>query len=131
MTEAVQFFEAVQHSNMLALNVANLAEALVHLATPPKPSNAPCKLCAPKKKIRPYALTALGWVRQAQGQLGEAEHCFREAIQNAQQVEDRWAEAPAHRALGTLLQAQGKRDEACVASDSALSIYTALKLQGR
>ena len=51
VTEAVQFFEAVQHSNMLALNAANLAEALVHLGDAAQPSNAPCKLCAPKKKM--------------------------------------------------------------------------------
>jgi tetratricopeptide (TPR) repeat protein len=129
VTEALQFFEAVRYSNMLALNAANLAEAWVHMGEIAQAEHRALQaLQTEEEDVRPYALTALGWVRQMQGQMGEAERCFHEAVQTAQEIEDRWAEAPAHRALGGLLQAQGKRDEACAAFDLALQIYTALKL---
>jgi tetratricopeptide (TPR) repeat protein len=129
VTEALQFFEAVNYANLLALNAANLAEALVHVGEVAQAEQRAMQaLQAEEEDVRPYALTALGWVRQAQDRLDEAERCFRQAIQAAQAIDDRWAEAPAHRALGALLRARGKADEARVAYEDALRIYTALNL---
>jgi tetratricopeptide (TPR) repeat protein len=78
--------------------------------------------------LRPYGLTVLGLVRQTQGKHAEASGLLRDAVTSAQQVDDRYAEAAAWRALGDVQRAAGSLDAAREAYAHATTLYSALGL---
>jgi tetratricopeptide (TPR) repeat protein len=77
---------------------------------------------------RPYALTTLGLVQHAREQWALAERTLLSAVQSAQDTQDRYAEAPAWRALGNVRRDQGRRTEASDAYERAQRLFEALNL---
>lgn len=76
----------------------------------------------------PDALRTLGEVRLAQGRLTDAERLCRQAIEIADQNQDRFLAAYAWRVLGRVLLAQGHQSDAHAALDQAIESFVALDL---
>ncbi|NJM41029.1 MAG: tetratricopeptide repeat protein [Anaerolineae bacterium] len=76
----------------------------------------------------PYALTVLGMVRRAQNQYEESIKHLKEAVQFAQDTQDRYAEAAAWRQLGDTHRAASQPTQAQEAYDKALAHYNYMKL---
>ena len=82
-----------------------------------------------EEALRPYALTVLGLVRQAQGKPAEAAKLLRDSIESAQEVDDRYAEAAAWRALGDAQRSAEQLDEMREAYVRATALFQALGLE--
>lgn len=128
-TRALAFFESVGNLEWIATNACNLAEAYVAIGRIDEAqAMAERALRLEDLAARPYALTALGRAYMARSTHADAERFLREAVAAAQEASDRWAEAPALRALALALRGQGKSSEASTAFDTALDIFTDLDL---
>lgn len=64
----------------------------------------------------------------ARGNNRESERYLREAIATAQEAQDKWAEAPAWRALAIALRKTGDQPAATEAFQTAISLYEEMKL---
>lgn len=128
-SRALAFFEAVGNVEWIATNASNLAEAYVDAGQMDEAlSMAQRALSQEDAAVRPYALTVLGRVSLARRAFDEAERILREAVATAQDANDRWAEAPAIRALAVAQKEQGDNGEATAAFGRALEIYAELDL---
>ena len=128
-SRALAFFESVGTVEWIATNASNLAEAYVEAGRLDEAqSMAQRALGQEDAAVRPYALTVLGRVLLAHRAFDEAERILREAVAAAQAASDRWAEAPAMRALALAQKGQGKSGEATTAFGQALEIFAELDL---
>jgi tetratricopeptide (TPR) repeat protein len=127
--QALVFFEKLQQPYWIALNTSNIAEANLGLNELERAEHfAILSLREEEASLRPYALTTLGRVFLARGESGESERYLREAIATAQEAQDKWAEAPAWRALAITLRKIGQHPAATEALQTALSLYEEMKL---
>ncbi len=128
-SRALAFFESVGNVEWIATNASNLAEAFVETGRLDEAqSMAEHALSHEDAAVRPYALTVLGRVSVARLAFDAAERILREAVAASQDASDRWAEAPALRALALALQGQGRSGDASTAFDQALAIFADLEL---
>jgi tetratricopeptide (TPR) repeat protein len=126
---ALNVAESLRHTFLIAGLTACAAEASFYLnRLDDAELHAMRSLREEEEVHRPYALTVLGWVRHAQGKFAESESLLRNAIQSAQDTQDKYAEAPAWRTLGRLYRDQHKASEAHSAFDQAIRLYRELDL---
>lgn len=127
--QALAFFEKFRQPYWLALNTANIAEAYFVINELERAEHfAVLSLREEEASLRPYALTTLGRVFLARGDSRESERYLREAIATAQEAQDKWAEAPAWRALAITLRKIGQHPAATEAFQTALNLYEEMKL---
>jgi tetratricopeptide (TPR) repeat protein len=127
---ALEFFGRLNHPYWLALNEANLAEAYFYLGRLKESEEmAVCGLQREEVVVRAYCLYILGHVRSAQGRYVEAEQLCREAIDVGEKLQDRWALAPAWRALGETYRDAGNLEKARSALKQVLEIYQRLGVE--
>lgn len=99
--------QQIQHTFLLAGLSACAAEAELNLGHPDTAEQLATQSLLQEEEIhRPYALTVLGQVQLQRGQLDQAQRTLHMAVDSAQQSQDKFAEAPAWRALGLVLRAQ-------------------------
>jgi tetratricopeptide (TPR) repeat protein len=123
--------EAMQHGFLIAGLAACAAEACDALQRFGEAEQYAMRSLREEEEVhRPYALTVLGKCWSALGRLDEAERALRSAIESAQATQDRYAEAPAWKALGQALGAGARGDRAAAehAFAQALSLYEGLGL---
>lgn len=126
---ALAFFEKLRQPFWIALNTSNIAEASLELGELDRAETfATRSLREEEASARPYALTTLGRIFLARRNESESERYLREAIAAAQEAQDKWAEAPAWRALAITLKAGNDPDTAQEAFDTALQLYVEMKL---
>ncbi len=127
--QALTFFEKLRQPYWIALNTSNIAEANLELNDLERAELfANRSLREEESNARPYALTTLGRVFLARGNNRESERYLREAIATAQEAQDKWAEAPAWRALAIALRKTGDQPAATEAFQTAISLYEEMKL---
>jgi tetratricopeptide (TPR) repeat protein len=126
---ALDMAESLRHTFLIAGLTAGAAEACFHLKRLDEAEQYALRSLREEEEVhRPYALTALGWVQHAREQWQQAERTLLSAVQSAQDTQDRYAEAPAWRALGNLQRDQGRRAEASDAYERAQRLFEALNL---
>lgn len=127
---ALSLAEPMQHAFLIAGLTASAGEACYYLGRLEQAERYALRSLREEEEVhRPYALTVLGWVRAAQGKAGEAESMLRMAIDSAQAAQDRYAEAPAWKALGRVLAGADRRKAAFDAFERARMLYEALALR--
>ncbi|MEZ4708373.1 MAG: tetratricopeptide repeat protein [Caldilineaceae bacterium] len=121
------FFAELDHTYWVALNETYLAEAWLYLSDLRKAeAYAQSALRHEEVMVRPYCLFLLGHVRRQQGAFVEAKQFCRAAIDEAQSLHDRSAEAPAWLALAETARDANQPDEADEAFARAIEIYQQL-----
>jgi len=127
---ALNFFEQMQHPFWIAMNAGNLAEAHLGLGQFEQAEQLAMRaLNTEEVSNRPYALTTFAQLRRQQQRYAEAERLCLQALDCLREAEDKFAEAPARRALGEVYLAQGRLAEANAALSRALALYTQLGLR--
>lgn len=127
--QALAFFEKLRQPFWIALNSSNIAEAYFESNDLEQAELfSQRSLHQEEASARPYALTTLGQVFRARGNTRESERYLREAILCAQDAQDKWAEAPAWRALALTLRDMGNLVTAQEAAHTALALYEEMKL---
>jgi tetratricopeptide (TPR) repeat protein len=120
---------SMQHSFLIAGLTACAAEACFYLNRLDEAEQYALRSLHEEEEVhRPYAITVLGGVQHARGQLDQAEKTLLNAIQSAQDTQDKYAEAPAWKSLGALYRDQGRRAEASDAYARAQQLFEALNL---
>jgi len=126
---ALDLAELLRHAFLIAGLTASAAEACFQLNRLDEAEQYALRSLHEEEEVhRPYALTTLGWVQHARKQWQQAERTLLSAVQSAQDTQDRYAEAPAWRALGNLRRDQGRRAEASDAYERAQRLFEALNL---
>lgn len=126
---ALGFFERLKQPHWVALNAVNAAEAHLCLGELEAAEGMAWRALREEEAgLRSYALYTLAQVARERGQAGEAERYGREAVNAARETEDKWAEAPAWRALGQALRAKGDEAGALEAFDAAIRLYADMRL---
>ncbi len=128
--ETLQIAESLKLSYLVSGLSANAAEACYGLGRFDDAELFAFKSLNQEEEIlRTYALTVLGLVRQAQGKVPEAVKLLRDSIASAQDVDDRYAEAAAWRALGDVQRSAQQDAEMREAYAHARALYAALGLE--
>lgn len=127
---ALSFFEHIQYPFWVAMNAGNLAEAYLGLGQFEQAEQLAMRaLNTEEVSNRPYALTTLAQLRRQQQRYAEAERLCQQALDCLSDAADKFAEAPARRALGEVYWAQGRIAEARAAFEQSLALYTQLGLR--
>lgn len=126
---ALDFFERMRQPHWVALNAVNAAEAHLYLGELDAAEQLAWRALREEEAgLRSYALYTLAQAARERGRPADAERYGREAVQAAQETQDKWAEAPAWRALGQALRAKGDEAAALAAFDTALALYAEMRL---
>ncbi|MCW1971009.1 MAG: tetratricopeptide repeat protein [Anaerolineae bacterium] len=127
---ALGFFEHIQYPFWVAMNAGNLAEAYLGLGQFEQAEQLAMRaLNTEEVSNRPYALTTLAQLRRQQQRHAEAERLCQQALDCLSDAADKFAEAPARRALGEVYLAQGRSAESRAAFEQSLALYTQLGLR--
>ncbi len=127
---ALTFFERVRQPYWIAVAASNLAEARYETGDLPGAQDAAQRVLDQEEpQSHPYALFTLGNVHRAQQRPDHAETSFRHALDIAERNGDRYISAYLWRALGELCGAQGRRDEARAALDTALALFEGMGIE--
>lgn len=128
--KAIRFFEDAKHPYWCALNFANLAEAYFYTSKVDEAKEFAQKgISTEEIVVRPYCLYVLAHIEKHYKHFESAEEQCLEAIKQAREVKDLWAEGPARRTLGEIYLDWGKTVDAQQAFDEALNIYRKLGVQ--
>jgi hypothetical protein len=93
--------EELRHAYLIAGLAGSASEACYYLKRFDEAERyAILSLQQEEESQRPYPLTILGLIQHERQHFGEAEHTLRSAITSAQEIQDKYAEAAAWRALG-------------------------------
>jgi tetratricopeptide (TPR) repeat protein len=121
--------EKLNHAYLIAGFAVNAGEACFHLNRLDEAEGYAMRaLQQEENAMQPYALTVLGQVQHARGQLTQGVATLCAAIDAAQHIQDRFAEAPAWRALAAAYLAQQRNEEALQAFDKAINQFQDLGL---
>jgi tetratricopeptide (TPR) repeat protein len=121
--------ESLRHTYLIAGLASNAGEACYYLNQPDLAEQYAMQSLYQEEDVhRPYALTVLGLVQQAQKHFGLAERSLRSAIESAQTIRDKYAEAAAWRALACCYRDQQNRPQSSLALEAALRLYCELGL---
>ena len=119
--------QALSHAYLIAGFAANAAEACLGLKQLDAAEQHALRcLREEEATYQPYALTVLGQVQQARGDLTGAERQLRQAIALAGMIHDAYAEAHAWRGLAAVLRQREQADEAHAADVRAETIVAKL-----
>jgi tetratricopeptide (TPR) repeat protein len=128
-SEVLALAEAISHNFLIAGAATNAAEACLALGRLDEAEHfAQRALREEEERLRPLALTLLGRTHQKRGQLARASEILHEAVMQAQDIQDKLAEATALRALGAVLREQGRNDEAEEVLAKGIAHFEALGL---
>jgi tetratricopeptide (TPR) repeat protein len=125
----LEIAEALNHGELIASLTSNAGEAHYYLGQFHEAEGYVIQsLRHEEPRQLPYALTVLGMVRRAQSRHDESIKHLREAMQFAQDTQDRYAEAAAWRQLGDTYRAANRPTQAQDAYTQALAHYNYMKL---
>lgn len=128
-TEALEMFERLGEAYGLAVAAQNLAEAHLALGNLAEAEQFARQVVQTEEdNTLPDGLRVLGEVKLKQKNYAAAEQYIREAINVAQQIDDRFLEAYAWRALAQTYQAQKRKKEADEACEKAITLFEDLGL---
>ena len=128
-TDGLNLAQTINVPYLIAGLAANAGEACVYLQRFDDGERyALLSLHTEEAYVRPYALTVIGMIHHGRGQLDASTHVLGLAIESAQEMQDRFAEAPAWRWLGRVHRDQHNVSAAHRAFDKAFSLYQALSM---
>jgi tetratricopeptide (TPR) repeat protein len=111
--EGLALAEAIRHAFLIAGIATNAAEACLKLGQLDEAEQFVQRaLREEEERHRPTALVAWGQIAQRRGDLSQAVRVLREAVCEAQAIEDKLCEVAALRALAEALRQQGVTHEA-------------------
>jgi tetratricopeptide (TPR) repeat protein len=121
--------QSINHAYLIAGLSLNAAEAHFYLGQWDEAERQAGQCMNQEESaVQPYAFTVMGMVQRARGQASSSQNTLRTAIANAQQIEDRYAEACAWRELGRTLRVAEQAVEARAAFDEAVALFEAMGL---
>lgn len=128
-TAALAQAEAIHHAFLVCGLSACAAESSFYLnRLADAEQHAEHALSLEEEAFRPYALSVLGWVREAQGRYADACAWLAQAIESARQIGDRYAEAQALLALGRAQLSAGEDRAGRATLNEAAQAFSALNL---
>ena len=121
--------QSINHAYLIAGLSLNAAEASFYLNQLDEAERYATQCLSQEEvAVQPYAITVMGMVQRARGQAPASQTTLQAAIANAQQIEDRYAEACAWRELGRTLFALADAVEARAAFDAAIRLFEEMGL---
>jgi tetratricopeptide (TPR) repeat protein len=126
--EGLALAEAIHHAFLIAGIATNAAEACLKLGQLDEAEQFVQRaLREEEERHRPNALVAWGQIAQRRGDLSQAVRVLREAVSEAQAIEDKLCEVAALRALAEALRQQGVTHEAEGADARAAQLEDEMK----
>ena len=127
--KALAFYERINSPYWIALNACNIAEAHVELGNLTDAEEYAFKTIQQEETDTfAYGLWILARVRHAQHKPDEAIDLLTQAIQIAEENEDRWQTAYSRRTLGEIYADTGEMDEAKRELNAALDLFRQMEL---
>lgn len=127
--QALAFYERTNSPYWISLNAGNIAEAYFELG---ELENAEqyARQAIQHEDVEgmPYVFTTLARIRQTQGKAHEAKSLLTQAIEIAEENEDRWQAAYSRRTLGEVYGSLGEVDDARRELGAALALFQKMEL---
>lgn len=128
--QALHFYERINSPYWIALNASNLAEAHFELGNLPEAEQFAFKTIEQEETDTfAYGLWVLARVRQAQDRPEEAKGLLAQAIQIADDNEDRWQVAYSRRTLGEVCADVGELDAARREFGAAITLFQQMEIE--
>ena len=127
--QALAFYERIKSPYWISLNAGNMAEAYFELGDLENAEQCAFKAIQHEDiEGMPYVFTTLARIRQTQDKPDEAIDLLTQAIQIAEENEDRWQTAYSRRTLGEVHAGAGDMDAAQTELNAALTLFQQMEL---